>query len=91
MVEGRDSGTEGGSRADAGVVDGARQTEGGGAGGGRQAVRVVTPPPSAGTCPALAAARLVDRIRHGRHVRYRRSPLGAALCHGQTDTPAAGS
>lgn len=51
----------------------------------------VTPAAVSQHLSVLAAARLVDRTRHGRHVQYRRSPLGAALCHAQTDTPAADS
>ncbi|MFF6904150.1 ArsR/SmtB family transcription factor [Streptomyces hydrogenans] len=51
----------------------------------------VTPAAVSQHLSVLAAARLVDRTRHGRHVHYRRSPLGAALCHAQVDTPAAGS
>ncbi|MFF8845587.1 ArsR/SmtB family transcription factor [Streptomyces sp. NPDC015127] len=47
----------------------------------------VTPAAVSQHLSVLAAARLVDRTRHGRHVYYRRSTLGAALCQAEDDTP----
>ncbi|WP_328723500.1 helix-turn-helix domain-containing protein [Streptomyces sp. NBC_00247] len=47
----------------------------------------VTPAAVSQHLSVLAAARLVDRTRHGRHVLYRQSPLGTALHQAQQDTP----
>ncbi|WDG33034.1 winged helix-turn-helix domain-containing protein [Streptomyces sp. CA-278952] len=40
----------------------------------------VTPAAISQHLSVLRAAHLLERTRHGRHVRYRRSALGAALC-----------
>ncbi|MFC3235707.1 ArsR family transcriptional regulator [Streptomyces nitrosporeus] len=49
----------------------------------------VTPAAVSQHLSALAAARLLDRTRHGRHVHHRHSPLSSALHHAQNDTPPA--
>ncbi|MFD4370944.1 ArsR/SmtB family transcription factor [Streptomyces sp. NPDC058486] len=45
----------------------------------------VTPAAVSQHLSVLRASHLVERTRHGRHVLYRRSPLGAALCSPRTD------
>lgn len=47
----------------------------------------VSPPAISQHLSVLAAAHLVDRTRHGRHVHYRQSPLGAALHTAQNAPP----
>jgi DNA-binding transcriptional ArsR family regulator len=47
----------------------------------------VSPPAVSQHLSVLAAAGLLERTRHGRHVHYRQSPLGAALHTARNDPP----